>query len=81
MSKSMNLPSMSVYEAILSRRSIRRFQQKPINTELLRTFVNAARVAPSAANLQPLEYFIVTEEDMRSKIFETIGWAGYIKPT
>ncbi len=81
MSKNMNFPPMSVYEAILSRRSIRRFQQKPINMELLRNFVNAARVAPSAANLQPLEYFIVTEEDLCSKIFETIGWAGYIKPT
>jgi len=81
MSKSMNFTSMSVYETILLRRSIRRFQQKPIDIELLRNFVNAARVAPSAANLQPLEYFIVTEEDLRAKIFETIGWAGYIKPT
>ena len=81
MSEKINSPSMSVYETILSRRSIRRFQQKPINTELLRKFVNAARVAPSAANLQPLEFFIVTEKDMCSKIFETIGWAGYIKPT
>lgn len=80
MSEKINSPSMSVYETILSRRSIRRFQQKPINTELLRKFVNAARVAPSAANLQPLEFFIVTEKDMCSKIFETIGWAGYIKP-
>jgi len=81
MSKSMNFTSMSVYETILLRRSIRRFQQKAIDIELLRNFVNAARVAPSAANLQPLEYFIVTEEDLRLKIFETIGWAGYIKPT
>ncbi len=81
MSKNMNFTSMSVYETILLRRSIRRFQQKPIDIELLRNFVNAARVAPSAANLQPLEYFIVTEEDLRLKIFETIGWAGYIKPT
>ena len=81
MSEKINSPSMSVYETILSRRSIRRFQQKPINTELLRRFVNAARVAPSAANLQPLEFFIVTEKNLCSKIFETIGWAGYIKPT
>ena len=81
MSEKINSPSMNAYETILSRRSIRRFQQKPINTELLRKFVNAARVAPSAANLQPLEFFIVTEKDMCSKIFETIGWAGYIKPT
>jgi len=81
MSEKIKHPSVSVYETILSRRSIRRFQQKPINTELLRKFVNAARLAPSAANLQPLEFFIVTEKDMCSKIFETIGWAGYIKPT
>jgi len=80
MSEKINSPSMSVYETILSRRSIRRFQQKPINTELLRKFVNAARVAPSAANLQPLEFFILTEKDLCSKIFEKIGWAGYIKP-
>ena len=81
MSKNMKFTSTNVYETILLRRSIRRFQQKPINIELLRKFVNAARVAPSAANLQPLEYFIVTEEASCSKIFETIGWAGYIKPT
>ncbi len=71
---------MDIYDVILSRRTIRRFQQKPIQIDLLRKFVNAARVAPSAANLQPLEYFVVTEKDLCSKIFGTLGWAGYIKP-
>lgn len=71
---------MDIYDIILSRRTIRRFQQKPIQIDLLRKFVNAARVAPSAANLQPLEYFVVTEKELCSKIFETLGWAGYIKP-
>jgi nitroreductase len=45
---------MDVYTAIISRRTIRRFQKKPIKLDLLRRFVNAARLAPSAANLQPL---------------------------
>ena len=71
---------MDVYDAIISRRTIRRFQKKPIKLDLLRRFVNAARLAPSAANLQPLEYFIVTEKEICSKIFETIGWAAYITP-
>jgi len=71
---------MDVYNAIISRRTIRRFQKKPIKLDLLRRFVNAARLAPSAANLQPLEYFIVTEKEACSKIFETIGWAAYITP-
>jgi nitroreductase len=71
---------MDVYKAIKSRRSIRRFQQKPIPLKILKKLVNAARLAPSAANLQPLEYFVVNDKELCSKVFETIGWAGYIKP-
>jgi len=71
---------MDAYEAIFSRRSIRRFDQKPIDIKLLKKFVDTARVAPSAANLQILEFFIVTEKELCSKIFETIGWAAYIRP-
>ena len=59
---------MEVYEAILSRRSIRRFQQKPISIEILKKFVNAARLAPSAANLQPLEFFVVTDKKSNKAI-------------
>ena len=71
---------MSVYESIVSRRSIRRFQQKNISLDILKKFVNAARLAPSAANLQPLEYYIVTNKELRDKVFQTLGWAAYIKP-
>jgi len=69
-----------VYSVILSRRSIRRFKQKLIDISILKKLVNAARVAPSAANLQPLEYFIVDNKELCSKVFETLSWAGYIKP-
>jgi nitroreductase len=76
-----DISSKKVYDAILSRRSIRRFQQKPISEGLLKKMVNAARLAPSAANLQPLEFFIVNDERLCEKIFNTTNWAGYIKPT
>ena len=79
MSKNNRSPGTNVYDTILSRRSIRRFQQKPIETEMLRKLVNAARLAPSAANLQPLEFFVVNDKKLCSEIFETIGWAGYLK--
>ena len=71
---------MDVFDAIYSRRSIRRFQQKNIPLTTLKKLVDAARVAPSAANLQPLEYIIVADKQIRQEIFTTIGWAGYIKP-
>jgi nitroreductase len=71
---------VGVYKTILSRRSIRRFKQKPIPLKLLKKFVNGARLAPSAANLQPIEFFIVNNKSLCSKVFETLGWAAYIKP-
>ena len=71
---------MDVYKTIISRRSIRRFQQKEIPIKLLIKFVNAARLAPSAANLQPLEFFIIDDKKLCEKIFETISWAAYITP-
>jgi nitroreductase len=81
MSSNKNNMNISVYDSIISRRSIRRFKQKPIKIEILKKFINAARLAPSGANLQVLEYIIITDKYLCSKIFNTIGWAGYIKPT
>ncbi len=70
----------SVYEIILKRRSIRRFQQRLIPFEVLEKLVNAARVAPSASNLQPLEYVVVNDKDLLPEIYSTLKWAGYIAP-
>lgn len=72
--------TMKAYDTILSRRSIRRFQQKPVDLEILKKCVNAARLAPSAANLQPLEYCIVTEKQLCANLFEALHWAAYIQP-
>lgn len=68
------------YELILCRRSIRQFKPEPISQDILKELVNAARLAPSAANLQPLEYIIVEEEEIRKKIFPCLRWAAYIAP-
>lgn len=69
---------MNVYTAILKRRSIRRFQQKPITLTVLKKLVNAARLAPSAANFQPLEFVIVNKN--LAAVFSCLKWAGYVAP-
>lgn len=71
---------MNVYEMILKRRTIRRFKQEKIDRSILEKFVNAARYAPSANNMQPLKYVIVDEQDKVNAIFENVKWAGYIAP-
>ena len=57
---------MNTYEAICSRRTIREFQNKPIEMKLLEKFVNAGRLAPQAANRQPMEFVIVDKPSLLS---------------
>jgi len=79
-SPSPRLQMDKVYRIILKRRSIRRFQQKRIPFALLKRIVNAGRLAPSAANLQPCEHIIVNHPTLLEKVFSTLKWAGYIAP-
>lgn len=69
---------MEVSDAIENRRSIRKFKDERIPYEVLEELVEAGRVAPSAANLQPLEYLIVDDSDLEKEIFENTEWAGYV---
>ena len=69
---------MTVYETIISRRSIRRYDQnRPIPYEILQKCADAGRLAPSARNLQPLEYVVVDAPDQLAEVFETIQWGGF----
>lgn len=71
---------MGIYDLIISRRTIRRFKQGPISEELLKQMINAARLAPSGENLQPLEYIVINQQDLLELVFDTTRWAGYLAP-
>jgi nitroreductase len=71
---------VSLYDLILSRRSIRQFESRPIPQDVLRDVVNAGRLAPSAANRQPLEFMVVDKEGKKDQVFPCLKWAGYIAP-
>ncbi|MCK4430654.1 MAG: nitroreductase family protein [Candidatus Aminicenantes bacterium] len=71
---------MSLYDLIISRRSIRQFKQEPVSRDILQKFINASRLAPSAANRQPLEFVVVDEERIRKEVFTCLKWAAYIAP-
>ena len=71
---------VGIYETVINRRSIRCFKDMPVSRQILERCVNAARLAPSAANLQPLEYIIVDDEQLLTQVFFTLKWAAYISP-
>ena len=62
---------MNVYEAVTRRRSIRRFTDKAVPRAILEKCVDAARLTPSAMNLQPCEYIIVDDKELLPKVFAT----------
>lgn len=69
-----------LYNLIIKRRSIRLFRQRKVPWAVIKKGVNAARLAPCAANLQFLEYLVVKDKLLREKIFTYTRWAGYLYP-
>lgn len=69
---------MNVYDAVKSRRTIRKFKQTPVENDDIMQIIDCARLAPYGANLQPLKFSVVTDIQTRKKLFPHIKYAGYI---
>jgi nitroreductase len=61
---------MTVFEAIRNRYSCRAYQEKPIEREKLDNIFEAARLAPSAKNLQDWRFVVVTDKERKRKLAE-----------
>ncbi|MEU9484758.1 nitroreductase [Streptomyces decoyicus] len=51
---------MDVYEAVKSRRAVRRFTDRPVPRETLERVLSAAAWAPSGSNIQPWRTYVLT---------------------
>jgi nitroreductase len=71
---------VGVLETILFRRTVRRFKAVAVERWRLEKLVDAGRLAPSAGNLQPLEFIAVDDEESRRAVFPCLRWAAYIAP-
>lgn len=70
---------MDFQELVRKNRSYRRFDAAhAVTPETLRELVGLARTSPSAANRQPLKYVLSCSPDWNARIFESLGWAGYL---
>lgn len=61
---------MEVLEAIKSRRSIRAFKSQEIPEETINKLIEAACWAPSAGNIQPWEFIIVRNNEIKRRLVE-----------
>lgn len=59
---------MDVFEAIKQRRSVRAYTSEEISEEDIKKLIEAARLAPSAGNIQPWEFVIVRNAETKRKL-------------
>ena len=70
---------MTIKELITASRSYRSFDPSfPIDREQLASFVDCARLSPSARNLQPLKFRLVTDQTECDTMLASTRWAGLL---
>jgi len=60
---------MDFYDVIRTRRSIREYQEKPVEEDKLQRVLEAARLAPSAANRQPWRFVVIKTEKIKKEFY------------
>src|SRR5271157_75882 len=63
-----------VLDFISKRRSVRRFQKKPVPDEILEALMKAAMAAPSGNNAQPWEFVIVRDPKIKEELSRVHSW-------
>ena len=70
---------METFDSIGKRASVREYQSKPIQKELLEKLADAGRRAPTARRVEPWEFVIITGKEILQKLGETAASGGFIK--
>ena len=52
---------MEFFEVIKKRRSVRKFTEQPVDSELIRKALDAALIAPNSSNMQSWEFYWVKD--------------------
>ena len=71
---------MSVMEFLRTRRTYRRFAQKPVPQDVVDDIVEAVRLSSCGANRQALRLVVVQSPEMVAKVQPLVKWAAYLPP-
>jgi len=69
---------LDVFETIRKRKSVRSYAPTPIPEEVLVKVLEAARLAPSAGNIQPWHFIVVRDEDKRARIAKDCRYGRFL---
>lgn len=68
-------------ETILSRKSVRKYTQRPVEKERLELLVRAGMAAPSSRDRRPWEFVVVTDRALLDKLGDGLPLARMLKET
>jgi len=71
---------MDVIEAIATRRSIRRFSDKPVDDRMLESLFASVRMSPSWANMQCWRFIVVRDAAVKARISELTYVESFMAP-
>jgi len=66
---------MDYYKVIKKRRSMRAYENRDVEEDKLKRILEAARIAPSAANIQPWLFIVIRKIEVKQKLK-----AAYARP-
>lgn len=70
---------METMDAILTRRSIRKYLPEPVSREMIEDILKAGMSAPSAGDEQPWHFIIIDRRELLEKISEMHPYAKMLK--
>ncbi len=65
----------SVFTTIHQRKSVRQYQDKPVPKEKTDTLLRAAMAAPTARNIQPWLFYVITSRKILDQLAEELPYA------
>ncbi len=69
---------MDVLEAIRTKRAVRRFSDRPVSEERIRSIVDAGRLSQSSKNTQPWQFIVVRDRDRLAQLSKCGTYAGHL---
>lgn len=70
---------MECIETIKGRRSVRRFKAQSVGKEMIEELLDAARMAPSAGNLQARDFIVISNKITKQKLKEAALGQSFIE--
>ena len=69
---------MEVISAIQKRYSVRKYENKPVEREVIMRLIEAARIAPSASNRQEWRFVVVTDAETRDALRDAASGQRFV---